>query len=110
MSLRPVFARAASALTRVGGELVTYQFRQGGPALTVRVVFSQPEEPVSIGMPRTGKASVRVAATVAASDLAPGRPERGDLIGLGSEKGWKVDGVEQDPSTAFYTLALLRQD
>jgi hypothetical protein len=110
MSLRPIFARAAAVMTKVGGEAVSYQFRQGGPALAVQVIFSQPEDADGMSFGRTGKSSVRVEAVVTAAALAPGRPERGDLIAIGSEKGWRVEAVTQDASEAFFTLGLVRQD
>lgn len=110
MSLRPVFARGALALTRVGGEVATYQQRQGGPAFTVRAVPSQPENTDAAGFMRTGRASVSARFMIAAADIAPSRPEKGDLIAFGGEKGWKVETVDQDPTEAFYTLGLSRQD
>jgi hypothetical protein len=110
MSLRPVFARAAAVMARVGGETVTYMFKQGGPPLTFQAVFRQPEDAELGNFGRTGKASVRVMAIITAADVAPGRPERGDLIAIGSEKGWKVETVDQDGTEAFFTLGLSRQD
>lgn len=111
MSLRPTFARAAALMTRVGGDVVSYQFREeGGAPLAVPAVFREPENGELGGFEGRGKASVRVEAMIAAVDLAPGRPQRGDFIGLGSEKGWKVETVEQDPTGAFFILGLARQD
>jgi hypothetical protein len=109
MSLRAVFARAAQAMTQVGGEIVTYEFKQGGPLISARAVFSQPEE-ADVGFGRSGKASVRVEAMITAADLAPGRPQKGDLIAAGAEKGWRVETVRQDPTEAFFMLGLARQD
>jgi hypothetical protein len=110
MSLRPTFARAAALMTRVGGDAISYQHKTGGPPFTIQAVFRQPENGDLSGMDGRGKASVRVEAMIAMVDIAPGRPVRGDLIGLGSEKGWKVETIEQDATESFYILGLARQD
>jgi hypothetical protein len=78
-------------MARVGGEVVTYQHRQGGPTFMARAVFSQPEDTDGAAFMRAGKASVRVQAVIAAAEIAPGRPEKGDMIAIGSEKAWKVE-------------------
>jgi hypothetical protein len=110
MSLRSAFSLAAVAMTQAGGEIVSYQQRMGGPPLTLHAVFVYPEDVGFSGMGTAGRATVRVEALIAASDIAPGRPEVGDLIAIGGEKGWRVGSVRQDATGALFTLGLARQD
>jgi len=88
-----------------------YQFKQGGPPFPVRLIISAPEDNQGrLGFGSPGKATIRVEATIAAAAIAPGRPAKGDLLGVGHERGYRVETVEQDVRGASFILGLLRQD
>lgn len=98
------------AASELGRDAV-YAFKQGGPEFPVRLVLSTLEDSdgaLSFGSP--GKASIRVEAMIPASAVAPGRPAKGDLIGLGTERGYRVETVRQDSRGVSYILGLARQD
>ncbi|ONG56972.1 hypothetical protein BKE38_05095 [Pseudoroseomonas deserti] len=104
---------AASAL----GVDAVYQYKGSSTPFPVRLIFSQAENSGMRGFDTPGKGAVRTEAVITDASLNPfsgygpkARPQPGDLIGLGTEKGWKVATVEADARGISYTLTLARQD
>lgn len=105
------WARAAQQLVRAPGSTeVTYYFKGTSIPRNLRGTFSQPEVEAAGSFGRTGKLSVAVELTICAADVAPGRPEKDDLVGVGSEKGFRVETVRQDDEGVSFILGLRRQD
>lgn len=112
------FARAAEIVA--AGPLgvdALYEFKQGGPPFPVRLILSHEEEGGGMGFGTPGKAAIRVRATITSVALNPNaspermaRPAPGDLIGIGSEGGWRVTNARMDVEGVSYTLDLARQD
>lgn len=102
-------AREDMAASELGVD-AEYEMKEGGPGFPVRLILSQPEGGGLMAFGAGGKSSVRVEAVIAASAFGPGRPARGDRIGIGSEKAWRVETIRQDTRGTAYTLGLARQD
>jgi hypothetical protein len=104
------FAMAAEDLAQSDlATKVSYQFAGGGPSLPdVPLIFTEVEEEAE--GPGGGRImAIRTEAIVTAAVLAPGRPQKGDLIGLGATGGWRVASVRQDARGVRFILGLGRQ-
>ena len=104
------WAKAAAVLARTPGASVTlsYQLKSGGPAFDVPAIPTVTE--VATGGGRGGRRMRKRQFEVARLDLRGERSEIGDLVGIGSEGGWSVAGVETDTSDSIFLLTLTRQD
>lgn len=104
------WARAAARMARgVGSVEASYQFVEGGPSKAVRLIPSQEEASAGAQFGRPGSSATVRVMTLVAAEIAPGRPQKNDLVGLGTEGGWRVEKAVEDAERATFTLWLRRQ-
>lgn len=104
------FAQAAEDMAQSAfGRSGVYQ-REGEVPFPVRLLLAGQEVAI-VGRSgtRPGRKVRSVSYTVTAAQLM-GEPRAGDLVGIGSEHGWRVVGFDLDAEGVSYTLSLERQE
>lgn len=89
---------------------VVYQFGGSGPPIPCRMRLSRPGEAAGESFLRPGKISVAAIGIIAKADLRGQEPQEKDLIGQGTQGGWRVASVQQDAHGLSYMLGLRRRD